>query len=182
MGQVKTRLAATVGQEMALSIYEHLVEMTLSAVSRVQAEALLFYHPEVPAKHVRFGKSYTQVGDDLGSRLTAAFECAFVDYHQVIVLGTDCPYVTPELLERAFTALEGADIVIGPACDGGYYLLGLNGVAPSLFQEIKWSSDQVLSQTVAKANAAGMQIEMLEELSDIDYEQDWLDYLASMDT
>jgi len=179
LGKVKTRLAATLGDDRALAIYQQLTAMTMDVIQESTADILLFYYPEVPPEVPYAGHAYQQMGSDLGEKIAHAFSQAFLAHDHVLIVGTDCPYLTPKEIDQAFLALERSEVVIGPAIDGGYYLLGLSSPTPSLFMNIDWSTDQVLSQTVAKARSMGFSFELLNELSDIDNEEDWSAYLAS---
>jgi rSAM/selenodomain-associated transferase 1 len=109
-----------------------------------------------------------QCPGDLGARLAEALEWAFETARKVVVIGTDAPDIDEALVERAFDALEAADVVLGPATDGGYYLLGLVRMEPELFREIPWSSDRVLDETLGVAHRTGMRVHLLETLSDVD--------------
>jgi rSAM/selenodomain-associated transferase 1 len=102
---------------------------------------------------------------------------ALTDYSQVVVIGTDCPEITPDYLNRAFSALEnGVDAVIGPALDGGYVLLGLRSFTPSLFDNIQWGTDQVLSATQHNLRMLNWQWDELDMLRDIDTPEDLAHY------
>lgn len=176
-GKVKTRLASTMGKSKALSIYKQLTAITLDVVRRTDADILLFYYPDIPKAAPDFGQTFRQQGTDLGEKISSAFDLALSTYQQVLIIGTDCPYLTEEQIDRAFDALNEVNVVIGPASDGGYYLLGLTAPAPALFTGIDWSTDKVLTQTITKSQLLGLKCHMLEELSDIDYEADWLRFL-----
>lgn len=114
-----------------------------------------------------------QVDGDLGARLSAAFESAFDEgAERVVLIGMDTPHLEPAHLAAAFEALERASCVLGPASDGGYYLIGLRARAPSLFQGVAWSTERVLAQTVERARAAGLSVATIEEIFDIDVAAD----------
>lgn len=110
-----------------------------------------------------------QSAGDLGARLAAAFELAFErGARRTIAIGTDAPHVGAERLRRASKQLESADVVLGPARDGGYYLVALRAPRPELFEGIEWSSPRVLEQTLAKAARSGLSVAQLDELEDVD--------------
>ncbi len=183
-GAVKTRLAATVGDEEALRIYLFLAEKTRLAVRDTpEVRRWTLYSSFVP-EHDEwdplFFEKKTQTPGDLGERLKNAFRAAFEDgARQVVVVGTDCPDLSPELLDEAFGALDSGDpVVIGPAFDGGYYLLGTNDFFPELFDGIAWSTDRVLQQTLQRAAALGKSCRLLPTLRDVDTEEDWKDFRA----
>jgi rSAM/selenodomain-associated transferase 1 len=118
-------------------------------------------------------KLLPQSPGDLGSRLEAAFEAAFQQADRVVVVGTDAPGVDAEVVDEAFRSLKTVDLVLGPASDGGYYLLGLRDPAPELFREIPWSTGEVLEETLSRAKTAGLRWALLPVLRDLDTSKDW---------
>lgn len=175
-GRVKTRLAATVGDASALDIYRRLLMHTLKACAPLDCVKEAWYADIVPIDEPAgaFGfKTYSQQGDALGARMAHAIGNAFQHGRSpVVIIGTDCPGISEELLRDAFNALEWNDVVIGPARDGGYWLLGLNRMIPELFMEKKWSSGSVRADTIADLERLGMSFALLPELIDVDTEQD----------
>lgn len=95
---------------------------------------------------------------------------------RAIVIGSDCPGITTDYLKEALSALDDHDLVIGPALDGGYTLLGMRTLEPSLFRDMEWSTERVLPDTLARAEAAGLSVCQLAPLSDVDYLEDWQHY------
>ena len=115
-----------------------------------------------------------QGAGDLGERLTRVIDDGFGDgATAVVVIGTDCPALTAAMLNDAFAALEHADVVIGPARDGGYYLIGLGAPHAELFADIPWSTPDVLAMTIDAAERGGLRVRLLPPLSDIDTAADW---------
>ncbi|MCB0611224.1 MAG: TIGR04282 family arsenosugar biosynthesis glycosyltransferase [Lewinella sp.] len=175
-GKVKTRLAAAVGDERALAIYRELLDLTRRAALGSEAEKYLWYSHFVdkadgwPESDFR---KMLQQGEDLGDRMAYAFETALADHDKAVIIGSDCPYLSPVLLDEAFELLDDSDFVIGPATDGGYYLLGMNRFAPEVFQGIEWSTDTVFRETVARIRQSGADYEVLPLLSDVDEIGDW---------
>lgn len=179
LGKVKTRLATTVGDEKALQIYLALLKHTRSITQQIPVDRLLFYssfidhNDEWPStdfiKHL-------QNGQDLGQRMTHAFQFAFQQYEKVLIIGSDCATLSPAIIQKAFDLLEQNDFVIGPAMDGGYYLLGMNKFHPEVFHNIEWSTATVLQRTIAQIKALEQTYELLPELSDIDHADDWDKY------
>lgn len=110
-----------------------------------------------------------QVGADLGERMAAGFTGR---PGAALLIGTDCPEINGEYLQAAFKALETTDLVLGPAEDGGYGLIGLNRAAPTLFEDVPWSSEEVLEVTVRKAEDAGLRVKLLPEIWDVDHPAD----------
>lgn len=177
LGKAKTRLAATVGDERALEIYKELLRHTRETVQELsQVDAFLFYSKFIDKKDAwssAFFNKKLQPEGDLGTKMIAAFADVFKTNQPVIIVGSDCASLTSEILENAIEILKKKDFVIGPAIDGGYYLLGMNSFQPSIFENIEWSTEQVFPQTVAKIEALKMDYGLLTALSDIDFEEDW---------
>src|SRR5690606_6446954 len=140
-GQVKTRLAETLGNEVAMDIYTQLLNKVHNTVQLLDTDKIVFYsdyiEEDIWDKDVY--KKQVQQGDSLGKRMENAFESSFAKgYQKLVIIGTDCPGIDEVILENAFAKLEEHDIVIGPAMDGGYYLLGMTKESPCLFQNIPW--------------------------------------------
>jgi len=181
-GKTKTRLAADVGNEKALKMYHQLMDWTRDQALGLgdQVTRYLLYSETVLTNdgwpNGAFQKGLQHAGD-LGDRMHTAFTTAFAAGHdRAIITGSDCPGITTAYLQEAFAALDDHDMVIGPALDGGYTLLGLRQAAPSLFADMEWSTEQVLAQTLTRAAAAGLNVHQLAPLSDVDYLEDWLSY------
>lgn len=173
-GQVKTRLAAEIGADAACRVYRRCVERTLERLSALREEIVLCVKPADAADRVRkwLGVDWPtlpQRGATLGERLTDATDRAFAEgAPRIVVIGTDSPWMGEALIEEAFLSLERSDLVLGPAIDGGYYLVGLAQPAPGLFCGISWSTSRVLDQTLAKARTLGMTASLLPKGYDID--------------
>lgn len=173
-GRVKTRLAAALGAEGALRVYRRLAEHTLREARAVGGEVRVHYTPADAGAEVRAwlgtGPRYLpQQGEQLGTRMEAAFRAAFRDgAERVVIIGSDLPELSATLLRRAFAALESHPAVIGPARDGGYYLLGIRQMIHGLFDGIPWSTGEVLARTVERFGAAGIEPALLDTLSDVD--------------
>jgi hypothetical protein len=121
-----------------------------------------------------------QGAGDLGERLNKAFEAAFNDgKERVVIIGSDCPDVSVQDIRDAWTALESHELVIGPANDGGYWLIGLSQMQPELFEHMVWSTDQVFLETMKRAMELNLRVKVLRELADIDTEVDWRQFLAN---
>ena len=179
-GKTKTRLAKDVGDARALKMYHLLMQHTRRRRWACRGSPLspLFRsrerHDDWP--NDRFIK-LVQVGDGLGERMATAFDHAFARKHdRVVIIGSDCPGVTTELLAEAFEALLTHEVVVGPALDGGYYLLGMRHPHPGLFTDMEWSTDHVLQDTLARAQVQGLSVNQLIPLSDVDHLEDWLGY------
>ena len=183
LGKVKTRLAAGMGEPRALEIYRHLIQLTYSALEDVPVPVWTYfsdYIPETVNTHIE--KSFVQEGQDLGQRMAHAFARSFeLGMDKVVLIGTDCPSLQSHHLNEAFEALTHSDLVVGPATDGGYYLIGMKRRSDYLFEGISWSTAAVLSQTLAVASANGLDFTLLDELSDIDTQEDWERYSSQIE-
>jgi uncharacterized protein len=172
-GQVKTRLARSVGEEKALEIYETLRGHTAIVTEDVDAERIVYYSRFIPPSDLflitdKFTPKLQQ-GDDLGERMFNAISSGFESgFHHIVLIGTDCYELSREILNQSFRALERFDAVVGPATDGGFYLIGLNRVFPELFLDRQWSTPDVLRETTTILQRLGIPCELLSELSDID--------------
>ncbi|MFN3999411.1 TIGR04282 family arsenosugar biosynthesis glycosyltransferase [Algoriphagus sp.] len=177
LGKVKTRLAASVGDQEALEVYHWLTTYTHEIVKEVSVDKFLFFSDYIPEHLDENLKGYqfeVQSGGNLGERMKNAFAHLFArGYSSVAIIGTDCPYLTCKELNKAFLNLSEADMVVGPAKDGGYYLLGMSGFFPEVFNEIPWSTSKVLEITLDYADKLKLDYEFLKILSDIDTLEDW---------
>lgn len=179
-GQAKTRLIPALGAEGAAQVYRQLAERMVAQSRPLQADgirvALWYTGAAAAAMRQWLGDDLTycpQPEGDLGDRLIAAFQWAFDQgHHRVIIVGTDCPDVITDLLSQGFDRLKTDSLLLGPACDGGYYLIGLTQPQPTLFQNITWSTATVLAETLAAATAVGLAPVYLPTLTDIDRPED----------
>lgn len=175
IASVKTRLAAGLGEAAALRVYRRLAEHALREANAVKnADLRIHYTPSDAGDEVRvwLGEDpcyLPQPEGDLGARMEAAFGAAFTaGYARVMIVGSDLPGLTSALLERGFAALEEHPAVLGPAEDGGYWLLGLRKPAAGLFEGIPWSTPEVLPRTVARLRGADLEPALLPTLRDVD--------------
>lgn len=171
-GQVKTRLAKDVGDERALSIYVHLLQHTLEVTRSLSFRKFIYYADEVSDYDLWSVPGYTkrkQNGVDLGERMHNSFNELFDQgFTRIILIGSDCLQLKTETLEAAVALLETNAAVIGPASDGGYYLLGLHKFYPDLFINKAWSTNRVFAETIDDFINQGISYALLEELNDID--------------
>lgn len=173
LGKVKTRLIPAVGAAAATAIYERLLNHTLQQAVLVPASLQVWYAGD--REHVFWQRwpslSYkAQIEGDLGARMAHAIACA---NGPVVVIGSDCLGLSASYIGQALTALAaGNDVVLGPALDGGYVLIGMQRLHSTLFEHIEWSTAQVLRQTLAAAARAELRCELLPALSDIDTHAD----------
>ena len=172
VGEVKTRLASKLSREGACAAYRQLVD-TLVRNLRKLSNVELCYAPTDGEKEIAHWlqpgwTSLPQSEGDLGARLNDAFARG-----PALIIGSDCPYITPKDVREADEALQSHDVVIGPATDGGYWLIGLKQPRPELFTNIRWSSDSVLAETLSRVRAAGLKLHLLRILGDVDTAEDW---------
>ncbi len=171
-GLVKTRLAASIGSDQALRVYEQLREITERATAPASCTRAIFYSDAIPEEDLFMHgstKAYLQDGADLGERMHRAILKGFeLGFRQVVLIGTDCPGLTTFLINEAFELLEANDAVIGPARDGGFYLIGLNAPMPDLFLDRRWSTPEVLRDSLRILREKGAAWALLPALSDID--------------
>jgi hypothetical protein len=171
-GKIKTRIANILGDEVALSVYKTLLNKTHFITQDLQVEKFVFYADYINDNDLWEEKSFKkalQHGDDLGERMQNAFKVLFdKGFEQVIVIGSDCNDLTSAILNNAFEQFSKADIIIGPANDGGYYLLGMNTYLPELFDNKKWSTASVYQDTYNQVQSLKLNTFILPALSDVD--------------
>lgn len=178
LGKVKTRLAATIGNETAVRVYCELVSKQLNELNKLsfthQFSKQIHYAPAEGEFAMRewLGDLYEyfpQCNGNLGDRMIHASSIAAEAGHsKVLFLGGDCPYVTTKIIEEATYQLHQHDVVIGPAPDGGYYLIALSSSEVCLFEEMPWSTESLFRLTMEKATQLGLSVHLLPEQEDID--------------
>jgi hypothetical protein len=177
LGKVKTRLAVTVGEEKALEIYRILISYTYQVIQDLPLTTYIFFSNFIPNSVADIPSNFIlrlQEGENLGERMSNAFQLLFKSgYQRILILGTDCAQLESRHITDAIQKLDEKDVVIGPAEDGGYYLLGMKKSTTSLFEGIEWSTSQVFSQTIEKLTRAELSYGIIETLSDVDVEEDW---------
>ena len=150
-GKAKTRIAQTAGIKKAHEIYLQLLEITRGYTTKTQAKKYLFYDQfidhEDEWEESHFEKKLQSDGD-LGKRMACAFDEISKKHEQIVIIGSDCPYLSSKKLEAALAVLQKTEIVIGPSTDGGYYLLGMKNFHPELFENILWSTSSVFQKTI----------------------------------
>jgi len=173
---VKTRLAASLGEKRALSIYNRLLKHTADITQFLPVDKVVFYsdfidnndlwNPEIYQKQL-------QAPGDLGQRINAAFKWGFDSgYREIGIIGSDCYELTESIIKQGFDNLTQYDAVLGPSRDGGYYFLGIKQMYPSLFQHKKWGTESVSTDTVNDFKKLALHYSLLPPLNDIDVVED----------
>lgn len=184
LGIVKTRLAAEIGPERALAVYEAMLRDLIASIgpSSHDTEIEFLWPPTPNANGAALRRAFAQhavamqTGPTLGDRLSMAFSERFFFHRteKIVAIGVDDPLLPRALIDHAFALLDSCEYVIGPAVDGGYYLLGCRAMSfePSVFRDIAWGTPTVLSTTVGRIAATGRTMALLPERLDIDTARD----------
>jgi uncharacterized protein len=180
LGNVKTRLIQKLGARGALDLYQQLFERLISELSASRFKTELWISPD---KDHAFFERYTfarfqQAGTDLGVRMSTALRDGLTRHESVILVGTDLPLINRSYIEQAVSALQTHDVVLGPAEDGGYGLVGVKADTPDMFSDIDWGTERVLSQTCARLNRDQLDFGLLPLIWDVDRPADLPRYEA----
>ncbi|MCF8111230.1 MAG: TIGR04282 family arsenosugar biosynthesis glycosyltransferase [Desulfobacteraceae bacterium] len=187
-GAVKTRLAEDLGVYPSVRLYRAFAADILAAINRMNINLRIFYHP---AKHLRLMREwlgenaplFVQQGADLGERMHNALCCTAAEgFRSVVLIGSDIPDLNEQIINSAFSALAEHPAVIGPAMDGGYYLIGFRSrfIFSEAFTGIDWGSPAVLEKTLQRFREKGREVSALSALRDIDTRQDLQAFAADM--
>ncbi len=184
-GKSKTRLIPKVGAQQAADIQRQMTESIVGRVSQYinnyPCDLTFYYYGGSDSLMTEWlGAVYSyrmQLNGDLGSRMASAIADQLPHYREIVIIGSDCPAIDESIIQQAFAALQHNDIVIGPAYDGGYYLIGVQGsirkdVLDKLFSDINWGSSEVLQQTITKIKNIACSYQLLKRLHDIDTPED----------
>ncbi len=178
LGQCKTRLAKTIGDESALKIYMYLLQHTATISEPIKADKYVYYSESIKKNdlwNTDVFRKKLQIGTDLGSRMANAFiELFGLGYEKVMIIGSDLLDLNPHHIENAFEKLNQHDMVIGPSKDGGYYLLGMKMIHENIFKNKAWGTETVLKDTLNELQ--NIDVALLEELNDIDNFEDMKHY------
>ena len=180
-GQVKTRLAARIGPRQASGIYYAFLSHSLVQLGKCGDERTIAYDPVnrefefARLTHNGVWGRVPQHGRDLGERMSHFFEWAFgvadlksAERTKVVLIGSDTPQLAPLRIEQAFTALDDSQIVLGPSSDGGYYLIGMADRCWPVFENVNWSTPQVMDQTLHCIKQLGTSWKLLPVMTDVD--------------
>lgn len=173
LGKVKTRLAKTIGDVGAFKIYSELVNITEKATSNITADKHIYFSDVIISSKWKENKKFVQEGVDLGIKMQNAFQNGFDEgYENILLIGSDLPKISSTLINQGFEKLATNDVVFGPAEDGGYYLIGLSTMVPSIFEDKPWSQSELLTVTLAHLKSKKQTVGMMETLNDIDTFED----------
>ena len=176
LGKVKTRLAAGIGNEETLKAYQFLLTHTYALIKDCSYKVYVYYHDKIWQDDLWQGgqiRKIIQEGASLGERMANAFARVFEDgYDEVVIIGSDCYELTAKIIEEAFHSVKKKDVVIGPAKDGGYYLLGMRAPFKDLFQNIPWSSNTVFEESMEQIHQNNYSVHLLPVLNDVDEAKD----------
>lgn len=171
LGKAKTRLAATIGEQKALEVYLKLLEITRNVTLKSDCVKHVFYSDEIETDawdSDTFNK-HLQEGSSLGERMKNAFNQVFaLGAKKAVIIGSDCPELNEEIIENAFKLLDVNEVAIGPAKDGGYYLIGMKQPLSFIFENKKWSTDSVFNETINDLTTNKLSFGLTLELSDLD--------------
>jgi len=175
-GNVKTRLKEHLRDDERVRLYTYLLEKTISKLKDLRStDSFICYSPENAAPYFRgFGPGiFPQVRGELGVRMFSAMERLFMmGYQRVALVGVDIPDLSEDIVLKGFDLLKDHDVVFGPAHDGGYYLVGMNRPAREIFEQIQWSTETTLKESVRHTASLGLSIGYTDLLRDIDRVED----------
>jgi len=178
-GKVKTRLIPVLGKEGACQLYKSMAQKIITNLSSANVcHVHLYIHPVINHgffKDLQKANELTmfqQEGKDLGDRMSHAIDVSLKDHAKVIIIGTDCPEYSADYIEQAIYGLDDKDVVIGPAKDGGYVLIGMKQPHSHLFTQIDWGKSTVLDKTLKKIDEISLHYQLLQALHDIDVPAD----------
>lgn len=173
LGKVKTRLAATIGNQGAFDVYTQLVDVTEKAIKNIKADKRIYFSEAVVENTWKNNVKAVQQGGSLGDRMSHAFKQGFEDgYDRIVLIGSDLPDITESQINAGLQALKSNEVVFGPAEDGGYYLVGFSKFHDFVFQNKPWSQDNLLEETLNELKENRVSFSTLETLNDIDTFED----------
>lgn len=172
LGKVKTRLAKAIGKKKALAVYEKLLSITFNELSELKTIKRVYFSSKIDQKWQK-KNNFIQKGIDLGEKMQNAFKQGVHDgFEKVVLIGSDLPDISAQIIEQGFDALNKNEVVFGPAEDGGYYLVGMTKKHFCIFQHKIWSSDNLLEKTLDELKQKNIGFSLLKTLNDIDTVED----------
>ena len=173
IGKVKTRLAKTIGEAKAFEVYQQLLTVTESTVKKVNVDKHIYFSDEIEKNQWNGELKFVQQGENLGDRMLTAFKEGFErGYDKVVLIGSDLPDISPEIIQKGLDALEEKEFVFGPAEDGGYYLIGMTKPYRFVFENKPWSKPSLLKETLEELDIQKGSYALLQTLNDIDTIED----------
>ncbi|MEQ6125275.1 TIGR04282 family arsenosugar biosynthesis glycosyltransferase [Pseudotenacibaculum sp. MALMAid0570] len=173
LGKVKTRLAKTIGDVGAFKIYSELFSITEEESKKVEAKRHIYFSDVIIPSKWENDQKFVQKGENLGMRMQNAFQQGFDEgYENIILIGSDLPDISKEVIEKGFKNLKNNELVFGPADDGGYYLIGMSKMNSSVFKDKPWSKSTLLDVTLQEISKQQRSVFLLETLNDIDTFED----------
>lgn len=184
-GKVKTRLAAGIGLEKAMEVYDKLLQYTHNTTRCLDCDKNVYFSERMENDCLWADGNFRlsiQQGLNQGERMQHAFDHFFAEgAEKVCLIGADTFEIKAEIIKEAFDILQNHDVVLGPASDGGFYLLGMKELQPELFHHKNWSTEGILSQTLADIQLLNLKYALLPELQIINQKEDWLAHQRSAD-
>jgi len=176
LGKVKTRLAADIGNEKALKVYQYLLNYTKDVLLECPFDKVVYYLDEIAFSDIfefEYFDKELQNGFDLGDRMQNAIKASLdLGYKKAVLIGSDCAEITSAIIEEAFEKLNNHDVVLGPAIDGGYYLIGMQKSQKQLFKNKQWGGSNVLVDTLLDLKEKDNSYYLLPALNDVDTLED----------
>ncbi|MCO6501019.1 MAG: TIGR04282 family arsenosugar biosynthesis glycosyltransferase [Vicingus serpentipes] len=173
LGKVKTRLAKSIGDENAFQVYKHLVEITEKVTEEINTEKRIYFSDVIIEEKWPKTAKFVQKGADLGQKMQNSVQKGLDDgFEKIILIGSDLPDISPQIIQQGFNALNKNSVVFGPATDGGYYLIGLTQPHHFIFEDKPWSKPNLLETTLSELQEKNIPYSLLEELNDIDTVED----------
>jgi hypothetical protein len=173
LGKVKTRLAKTIGDVGAFNIYYELFSITEKASQKVNVDRHIYFSDVIIPSKWENDEKFVQEGNDLGEKMQHAFQEGFNQgYDNIILIGSDLPNISKEIIDSGFESLANNDVVFGPAEDGGYYLIGMSHMNTSIFEDKPWSQSALLEVTLSQLTKQEKSVGLIQTLNDIDTFED----------
>ncbi|MCB0752343.1 MAG: TIGR04282 family arsenosugar biosynthesis glycosyltransferase [Ignavibacteriae bacterium] len=184
LGKVKTRLASSTNDVFALEVYKLLAENIFKEAEKLDSDIFVFYDGSADKQRVKnwVNKNFIyspQNGKDLGEKMLNAFEqVKSKGFEKILIIGSDVPDISKDLITNSLNELNKTDVVISPSDDGGYSLLGLKEINSFLFQNIEWSTQKVLNQTIEAIKQNKLSLTKLKTLNDIDTKEELIEWIS----
>ena len=173
LGKVKTRLAKSIGNVGAFNIYSELVAITEKASTKINTDKHIYFSDVINPSIWENEKKFIQKGENLGMKMQHAFQNGFdKGYENIVLIGSDLPTISKEVIEAGIANLKNNDVVFGPAEDGGYYLIGMSKMHASIFENKPWSKNNLLAITLQELKAQNQSVGLIDTLNDIDTFED----------